>query len=67
MMEWVQANWDDLVGVALAVWTVVSMVVKLTPTQKDDDFLRKVMEYVSFLAPLGSGKLFSLPGTRVKR
>ena len=48
-------------------YLALSAIVKATPTAKDDQALRKLVEFVSFLAPRDAGRIFSLPGTRVER
>ena len=36
MFEWLQTNWDDVLAIIGGVVLVVSTVVKLTATDKDD-------------------------------
>lgn len=57
-------QWIEIGG---ALWTVISLVVAATPTQKDDEALSRVraaLERVSYLRPINVPGLFSLPGTR---
>ena len=42
-MEWIQNHGKDILAVIGAVITAASMVVKLTPTPKDDAVLAKVI------------------------
>lgn len=59
-MEWITQHWKDILAIIGAVVTVCSLIVKLTPTQKDDAFLAKV---IKVLAALG---LFNPDGSIVK-
>ena len=59
-MEWIQAHWKDILAIIGGVVTVASIIVKLTPTQKDDVVLAKV---IKVLAALG---LFNPDGSIVK-
>lgn len=59
-MEWITQHWKDILAIIGAVVTVCSLIVKLTPTQKDDNFLAKV---IKVLAALG---LFNPDGSIVK-
>ena len=59
-MEWITQHWKDILAIIGGVVTVCSLIVKLTPTQKDDAFLAKV---IKVLAALG---LFNPDGSIVK-
>lgn len=50
MINWLQANWKDVLAIVGGVVTVASIIVKLTPTQKDDVFLSKVIKVLSALS-----------------
>jgi len=52
------------VAIATVVYMVVNAIVKVTPTAKDDQYLRRAVELITFLAPKDAGKIFSMPGTR---
>ena len=58
-MEWIQAHWKDILAIIGGVVTVSSIIVKLTPTQKDDNVLAKI---IKILAALG---LFNPDGSIV--
>ena len=60
MINWIQAQWQDVLAIIGGVVTVASLIVKLTPTQKDDSFLGKV---IKLLAALG---IFNPDGSIVK-
>lgn len=58
-MEWIVQHWKDILAVIGGVVTVCSIIVKLTPTQKDDTALAKV---IKILAALG---LFNPDGSMI--
>lgn len=47
---WVQANAKDLLLVLTSLVTIASVIVKLTPTQKDDALLAKIMPWIEKIA-----------------
>jgi len=49
-MEWIHANGKDILALIGAVVSVASLVVKLTPTPKDDRFLAKLIQVLSALS-----------------
>ena len=50
MISWLQANWKDVLAIIGGVVTVASIIVKLTPTQKDDAVLAKVINVLAALS-----------------
>ena len=50
MFEWLQTNWDDVLAIIGGVVVVVSTVVKLTATDKDDTVWAKVLKVLSALS-----------------
>lgn len=50
MMDWIRANWVELVAIVGGVVLVARIIVKLTPTPKDDTVLEKI---VNFLKAIG--------------
>lgn len=50
MFEWLQTNWDDVLAIIGGVVLVVSTVVKLTATNKDDTVWAKVLKVLSALS-----------------
>lgn len=48
-MEWITAHWKDVLSVIGGVVTVCSLIVKLTPTQKDDTVLAKIIKVLAVL------------------
>lgn len=59
-MDWIIAHWKDILAIIGGVVTVASIVVKLTPTQKDDTVLAKIIKILSALG------LFNPDGSIVK-
>jgi hypothetical protein len=68
MMEvwkWVTAHRVEIMEAVGALYLVASIVVRLTPSPKDDAALGKVrglLERLSFLAPIDTGKVLTMPG-----
>jgi hypothetical protein len=46
IVKWVQMNWTDVTTVIAYVIAIASIVVKFTPTLKDDDALKGVIKFV---------------------
>lgn len=57
MIEWIQANGKDILAIIGGIVTVASIIVKLTPTPKDNkvlEFLIKVLSAFGVFNPDGS-------------
>ena len=50
VIKWVVTNSKDLILIVTGTVTVASIIVKLTPTQKDDAILAKIMPFIEKLA-----------------
>ena len=50
MTEWITANWVEVVAVIGGLVTVASIIVKWTPTQKDDEILAQIRKFLSLIA-----------------
>lgn len=59
-MEWITTHWKDILAIIGGVVTVCSIIVKLTPTQKDDSVLAKIIKILSALG------LFNPDGSMTK-
>lgn len=59
-MTWIMEHWKDILAIIGGVVTTASIIVKLTPTQKDDNVLKKI---ITILAALS---LFNPDGKLVK-
>lgn len=46
-MSWITEHWQELGTAYLSLVGFASIVVKLTPTQKDDEVLGKIIGFVS--------------------
>jgi hypothetical protein len=60
-IAWIQANWVQIVSIYTGVVTIASIVVKLTPTLKDDDFLLAVIKWVAKYLALNTNAPESRP------
>lgn len=49
-MEWIQNNWNDVLSLIGAVILMVTLVVKLTATDKDDTVWAQVLKVLSALS-----------------
>jgi hypothetical protein len=49
-MEWIGNNWKAILEVIGGTIAVASIIVKLTPTPRDDEFLAKVVKFVAILS-----------------
>lgn len=59
-MEWITAHWTDILAWIGGVVSAASIIVKLTPTQKDDNVLAKIIKVLAALS------LFNPDGKIVK-
>jgi hypothetical protein len=46
IVEWVKANWVQIAQVITSVIGVASIIVKMTPNQKDDAVLGKIIAFI---------------------
>ncbi len=46
IFNWVAVNWDNIIGIYLAAVGLASVVVKLTPTLKDDNILKGIIRFM---------------------
>lgn len=49
-MEWITTHWQEILAWIGGIVTAASIIVKLTPTQKDDNVLAKVIKVLSALS-----------------
>ena len=52
-MEWLTENWEEMGMIVSGVLSVASVVTKLTPSPKDDEILKQIIAWLSFLQPRG--------------
>lgn len=65
-MDWITENWDTLVAIVTAGLALASLITRLTPTPKDDEFVRRLVGFLSFLRPADSDEVFKAPFTKAK-
>lgn len=58
---WVQTHWSDLVFIWTSVVTVASIIVKWTPTLRDNTFLLSVIKWVAKYLALNTNAPTSRP------
>lgn len=49
-MEWINAHWAEIGVILTSIVTAASVIVKLTPTPKDDTILAKIVSVLDILA-----------------
>lgn len=57
IITWLKANWESILAIIGGVVSVATIIVKLTPTQKDDNALAtliKILSIFSLVNPDGS-------------
>jgi len=52
MIEFIKENWTLIVEIALIVYAIAKIVVNLTPSEKDNLILTKVVEFVEKIIDL---------------
>ena len=55
MIEWITLYWDNLLQIYLAIVGIASIVVKLTPTLKDDHTFKAVVRFLGKYIALNRG------------
>jgi Na+-transporting NADH:ubiquinone oxidoreductase subunit NqrC len=48
-MSWITEHWKDILAIIGGIVTLASLIVKLTPTQKDDNILAKIIKILSII------------------
>lgn len=56
VINYIQTHWADLAAIYLSVVGAASVIVKLTPTLKDDDVLKNVIRFVGKYIALNTSK-----------
>jgi hypothetical protein len=46
IVSWVMSHWTEIIEIYLAVVGLASVIVKMTPTLKDDNFLKGVIRFI---------------------
>ena len=55
IVAWITTNWDDVVKAYLSIIGVASIIVKFTPTLKDDDVLKGIIRFLGKYVALNRG------------
>ena len=50
MVNWLFEHWDDVLAIIGGIVTVVSIIVKLTATEKDDTMWAKILKVLAALS-----------------
>jgi hypothetical protein len=61
MIEFISTHWVELLAIAGSILATSTAIAKLTPTQKDDNFVAKVQKFFNVIADLG------LPDIKAKK
>jgi hypothetical protein len=46
MISWVSANWKEVLDIVAYVCFIASIIVKMTPTLKDDNFVLPIIKFI---------------------
>ena len=49
-MEWITENWVNITAIVGGVVTLASIIVKITPSTTDDEWLAKIVKVLNALA-----------------
>lgn len=55
-VNWVFEHYGDLIAILIALHAVALLIVNLTPTPKDDEFVAKAYKIIEFLGGIISAK-----------
>lgn len=69
-MEWVSEHWDEILEIIALIIALANVVVGMTNTRRDDDFLEKVISFLSTLSILerpDQPGTFKIPGLKSPR
>ena len=47
VIAWIKANWVDIANVVTAIIALASIIVKITPTVKDNEILENIIKFIS--------------------
>lgn len=57
-MEWITQHWKDILAIIGAAVTLATLITAITPTQKDDAILAKIIKILSAIGLLNPDKSF---------
>jgi hypothetical protein len=64
VFSWIVSNWGTIGAIVFGALSLASLVTALTPTPADDEFVRKLMGWLSFLQPRDSAGSVKAPLTK---
>lgn len=47
IVTWITANWKDIAEIIVAIISIATIIVRLTPTLKDDNILLPIVKFLS--------------------
>jgi len=53
MIEWIQSNWTNVVAIVWTIDQLLKLLVKLTPTVKDDNVVDMIGSFLTKFFPKG--------------
>ena len=56
IVSWVSANWVNIAAIYGGVVAIATVIVKVTPTQRDDAILAKIVDVISYLSHVDAKK-----------
>jgi hypothetical protein len=57
-MEWITAHWKDILAIIGAAVSLATLITAITPTQKDDAILAKIITILAAIGLLNPDKCF---------
>lgn len=55
-MEFIVANWEGIMAIIASILSIAAVIVKMTPTKKDDEILEKILAVFEVIQELKKGK-----------
>ena len=56
IVAWFTTNWSEIIKIVLQIIGTASIIVKLTPTLKDDDVLKGIIRFLGKYVALNTNK-----------
>jgi hypothetical protein len=66
VISFITSNWGMLTSILAALLTAASLITRMTDTPKDDQVVKKIASFVSFLKPKDQGGGVKAPLTTAK-
>jgi hypothetical protein len=60
-MNWILANWEHISLLVIGILNVASLYTGLTPDPKDDEYVKKLIAWFSFVKPVNAPGSVKLP------